>query len=152
MKILSCDLEFCNVGARKKLNIISLPPTPHLLHTHKGTVAGEVTCPRSQSWLKAELRLEPRLTCGPVSSSILLWSCILVLHSCFYSYHWESGSSEDSKKYPSSSGNTGGKRLSVHHRLEEQVNQASMTGGGLGPVGGWERMNQGVILYIPTAF
>lgn len=49
-------------------------------------------------------------------------------------------------------GDTGGRRPLAHHRLEEQVNQVSMTGGGLGPAGGWERMNLGTILYIPTAF
>lgn len=29
--------------------------------------------------------------------------------------------------------------------------QVSMTGGGLGPAGGWETMNLGTVLYIPMA-
>lgn len=43
-----------------------------------------------------------------------------------------------------------GRISSVHHWLEEQVNQVSMTGGGLGPVRGWERRNLGIILCIPV--
>lgn len=48
---------------------------------NKDAVAGgEGTCPRSQSWLKGELRLESRLACGPllVPSSIFT----VVLRSC----------------------------------------------------------------------
>lgn len=54
---------------------------------------------------------------------------------------------------PAAPGDAGGRRPLMYHRLEEeQGKQVSMSGGGLGPVGGWQKMEPGIILCIPIAF
>ena len=56
------------------------------------------------------------LHCGPAFLSHILVSAFVT---------WSQGAV---RKCSGSCGDTGGRRPSVHHRLEEQVNQVSMTG------------------------